>query len=164
MKLLSNLKPSSGNNKEDNKSQKKVVGGFVLDDDDDDKSSSGESSDDSSSSSSSDQEDDDLLASAGKGSSFEEESSSGANENNNGGVDAAVAHVHVVKMIRKESAAVDMWREIVTGMLVITAAMVTVTTYVLLTRQEVQEFSAGVSVAGQKKVMMIVLCLLLTCV
>ena len=51
----------------------------------------------------------------------------------------------VVKTIRKESKDVDMWREIVTGMLVITAAMVTVTTYVLLSRQEVQEFASGVS-------------------
>jgi hypothetical protein len=137
MKLFSNLKPSPANN-EDNMN-------FDDDYDDNDSSSSSDGSDDLSSSSSGQEEEDDELLGSGKGksSSYEEDSSSGGMENNNGGVDADVAHV--VKMIRKESADVDMWREIVTGMLVITAAMVTVTTYILLSRQEVQEFSAGVS-------------------
>lgn len=48
-------------------------------------------------------------------------------------------------MLRKESKDVLMWREIVTGMLVITAALVTITTYVLLSRQEVDVFTNGVS-------------------
>jgi hypothetical protein len=38
-----------------------------------------------------------------------------------------------------------LWREIVTGMLVITAALVTVTTYIFLSREEVDDFSRGVS-------------------
>jgi ABC-type Zn2+ transport system substrate-binding protein/surface adhesin len=50
------------------------------------------------------------------------------------------------KLIRKESKDVLMWREIVTGMLVITAALVTITTYVLLSREEVDDFTHGVSV------------------
>lgn len=48
-------------------------------------------------------------------------------------------------LLRKESKAVHMWREIVTGMLVITAVLVTVTTYLILTRAEVENFSNGVS-------------------
>jgi hypothetical protein len=49
------------------------------------------------------------------------------------------------KLIRKESKDVLMWREIVTGMLVITAALVTITTYVLLSREEVDDFTHSVS-------------------
>jgi hypothetical protein len=52
------------------------------------------------------------------------------------------------KLIRKESKDVLMWREIVTGMLVITAALVTITTYVLLSREEVDDFTHGVSADG----------------
>jgi hypothetical protein len=52
------------------------------------------------------------------------------------------------KLIRKESKDVLMWREIVTGMLVITAALVTITTYVLLSREEVDDFTHGVSIGN----------------
>jgi hypothetical protein len=52
------------------------------------------------------------------------------------------------KLIRKESKDVLMWREIVTGMLVITAALVTITTYVLLSREEVDDFTRAVSADG----------------
>lgn len=48
-------------------------------------------------------------------------------------------------IIKKENKAVLLWREIVTGMLVITAALVTVTTYIFLSREEVDDFSRGVS-------------------
>jgi hypothetical protein len=48
-------------------------------------------------------------------------------------------------IIRNENKAVMLWREIVTGMLVITAALVTVTTYIFLSREEVDDFSRGVS-------------------
>jgi hypothetical protein len=48
-------------------------------------------------------------------------------------------------IIRNENKAVVLWREIVTGMLVITAALVTVTTYIFLSREEVDDFSRGVS-------------------
>jgi hypothetical protein len=52
-------------------------------------------------------------------------------------------------IIRKENKAVLLWREIVTGMLVITAALVTVTTYIFLSREEVDDFSRGVSPSAQ---------------
>jgi hypothetical protein len=48
-------------------------------------------------------------------------------------------------IIRNENKAVMLWREIVTGMLVITAVLVTVTTYIFLSREEVDDFSRGVS-------------------
>ena len=48
-------------------------------------------------------------------------------------------------MIRKESKDVSMWREIVTGMMVITGTLMTVTTFILFSKLEVSEFSEGVS-------------------
>jgi hypothetical protein len=48
-------------------------------------------------------------------------------------------------IIKNENKSVLLWREIVTGMLVITAALVTVTTYIFLSREEVDDFSRGVS-------------------
>jgi hypothetical protein len=48
-------------------------------------------------------------------------------------------------MLRKESKDVRMWREIVTGMLVITASLVTIATYIVLSREEVDAFNNGVS-------------------
>lgn len=48
------------------------------------------------------------------------------------------------QLVHKENADVDMWREIVTGMLVITAALVTVTAYIYLSREEVDDFKTGV--------------------
>jgi hypothetical protein len=53
-------------------------------------------------------------------------------------------------IIRNENKAVLLWREIVTGMLVITAALVTVTTYIFLSREEVDDFSRGVSPSSAK--------------
>jgi hypothetical protein len=51
-------------------------------------------------------------------------------------------------IIRNENKAVMLWREIVTGMLVITAVLVTVTTYIFLSREEVDDFSRGVSLTS----------------
>jgi VIT1/CCC1 family predicted Fe2+/Mn2+ transporter len=50
----------------------------------------------------------------------------------------------VRKLIQKESNDVRMWRELVTGMLVIISALVTITTYVFLSKEEVRAFRAGV--------------------
>jgi hypothetical protein len=54
-------------------------------------------------------------------------------------------------IIRNENKAVVLWREIVTGMLVITAALVTVTTYIFLSREEVDDFTRGVSQSSAAK-------------
>jgi len=58
---------------------------------------------------------------------------------------AAAARQEIRDIMRKETKAVLMWQEIVTGMLVITACFVTITTYIILSRQEVDDFTAGVS-------------------
>jgi hypothetical protein len=49
------------------------------------------------------------------------------------------------EIIQAETQGVIMWREIVTGMLVITTCFVTVMTYIFLLRQEVDDFTNGVS-------------------
>ena len=49
----------------------------------------------------------------------------------------------LAKHIRRESKDVYMWREIVTGMLLVTAALLTVGTFILLTRHEYDEFAQG---------------------
>jgi len=46
-------------------------------------------------------------------------------------------------LIKNESKRVRLWREVVTGALIIVATLVTVTTYVLFSRLEVDDFEVG---------------------
>lgn len=66
------------------------------------------------------------------------------------------------RLIRKESKDVLMWREIVTGMLVITAALVTITTFVLLSREEVADFTRAVSTVQSIRLLKTNACILST--
>jgi hypothetical protein len=49
----------------------------------------------------------------------------------------------ITNMIQKESKNVFMWREVVIGVLFITATLMTVGTYILLSREEFNSFSYG---------------------
>jgi hypothetical protein len=51
----------------------------------------------------------------------------------------------VKNLTRKENEAVEMWRELVTGMLVITAVLVTCGAYIYLMRDETETFTLTVS-------------------
>jgi hypothetical protein len=79
----------------------------------------------------SEEEEDDL---SGMDSQFNDEDESSRDEEK-----------EIQKIIRKETKDVLLWREIVTGMLVITAALVTVTAYIFLSREELDDFKSGVS-------------------
>lgn len=83
------------------------------------------------------------------GSSFDDSDESGSDDDDSENRDETE---EINKMIRKESKDVIMWREIVTAMLVITAALATITTYVFLTREQGDDFTNGVSVFLNSKI------------
>jgi hypothetical protein len=81
----------------------------------------------------------------------DDDESSGLDSGVNGEDEASRDEEKEIQLIiRNENKAVVLWREIVTGMLVITAALVTVTTYIFLSREEVDDFSKGVSPSSTK--------------
>jgi hypothetical protein len=77
----------------------------------------------------------------GQDSSFEESSALLESSNSSGHEEREVQ-----QLIRKESKDVALWREIVTGMMVITGALVTIATFIVFSRFEVNDFSDGVRV------------------
>jgi hypothetical protein len=90
--------------------------------------------------------DDNASASSESYYSDDDDESSGLGSGVNGEDESSRDEEKEIQMIiRNENKAVVLWREIVTGMLVITAALVTVTTYIFLSREEVDDFSRGVS-------------------
>jgi hypothetical protein len=76
----------------------------------------------------------------GQDSSFEESSALLESSNSSGHEEREVQ-----QLIRKESKDVALWREIVTGMMVITGALVTIATFIVFSRFEVNDFSDGVT-------------------
>jgi hypothetical protein len=88
-----------------------------------------------------DDDDDDAVSASSKLSvSSDKESTLGITES-----DDKEDYNEVKNLSRKENEAVAMWRELVTGMLVITACLMTCGTYIYLMRSETATFTLNVS-------------------